>query len=126
MTLKEYRIGITTTTGGVATGTTETPVLGKLYAVDMVDGDLADGVDTTFTYTNPEGVSKTLLTLTDWNSDRTYYPRDQVHGNDGAALTLDGTRIAYDLPLVAGKITATVAQGGSEKSGVFLLYIEED
>ena len=87
------------------------------------DGGLSDGVDTVFTYVDTEGVSSTLLTATNWNSDRTYYPREGVHGNDGAALTFDGTRIAFDLPIVDGYITATTAAGGSVKSGAYLIYV---
>lgn len=124
--MKEYILKITTIADGSSTVTTEGPVHGVLYAVETVDGDLADGVDTTLTYISPSGVTKTLLTLTDWNTDATYYPGEQVHGNTGAALTLDGTRIAFDKPIISGIVTATTAQGGNVKSGAIILYVEED
>jgi len=54
-----------------------------------------------------------------------YYPRHQVHGNTGAALTLDGTRIAFDEPLVCGVIQVAVAQGGAAKTGVVHCYVED-
>ena len=61
--------------------------------------------------------------LTNANDDATYYPREQVHGNTGTGLTLDGTRIAYDMPLIAGTVTLTVAAGGNAKTGGAWLHI---
>ena len=122
--MNEYILNITTAADGSATVTSETGIFGKLYAVEFVDGDLVDGVDTTLTYVSPSGVTKTLLTMTDWNSDQTIYPREQVHGNTGTGLTYDGTRIVADPPIVAGIVTATVAQGGNAKSGQVILYVD--
>jgi len=39
-------------------------------------------------------------------------------------LTLDGTRIAYDEPVVCGFIKVALAQGGTGKTGTVLLYVE--
>ena len=120
--LKEYIIKATTDGSGDSVDLSEMPVFGRVYAVDLIDGDLADGVDTTFTYVNSQGVTKTLLTLTDWNSDKTLYPREVMHGNTGSALT--GTAGGdTTMPIVAGYVTATTAQGGATKSGSYLLYI---
>lgn len=123
MKLLAIEIKSTTDGSGDSVDTSEFPVLGQLYAVYHNDGDYANGVDVTLTYTNQVGDSVTLLTLTDANSQAMYYPRHQVHGNDGAVLTLDGTRIAYDLPVIDGIVTSTVAQGGATKSGSEILYV---
>jgi len=126
--MNEYVILITTAAGGTSTDTTESPIIGRLYAVDFELGTLASGaVDVTLTYKSSEaGVTKTLLTLTNLAANATYYPREQVHGNTGTGLTLDGTRIAFDLPIIAGTVTATTAQGGDTKSGSVKLYVIED
>ena len=98
-------------------------MLGLLYAVEWIDGTLDDGVDGTLkAVTTSSAVDMTLLTLTDANDDAFYYPRHQVHGNDGAALTLDGTRIAFDLPLIDGTLQLTIASGGNAKTGGCIVY----
>jgi hypothetical protein len=123
--LSEHRIGITTDASGDSTDTTVQSIHGLLYAVDVVDGTLVDNFDLTITYTSPDGVSKTLLTLTNLTTDITYYPREQVHGNTGTGLTLDGTRIAFGPPLVAGVVTCVTAQGGATKTGAIVLHVIE-
>ena len=123
--LKEYIIKITTDGSGDAVDTTDTGIFGKLYAVAMVDGDFADGVDAVIIYTDSQGVERTLLTLTNWNSDRIYYPREQVHSNTGAALTYDGTYPVTTTPIIAGPVQVTTDEGGATKSGAVILYVEE-
>lgn len=121
--MREYKISITSDASGDSVDTTGKGIFGRLYAVDVEDGDLADDFDITLTYASPNGVTKTLLTLTDLSADATYYPREQVHDNAGAGLTLDGTRVAFDLPMVAGIVTATTGDGGATKSGSITLYV---
>ena len=125
MNLREHLIKITTDANGDSTDTSERSILGHLNAVDVVDGDLADNFDLTLTYVNSQGVTKTLLTLTNLSADATYYPRHVVHGETGTALTgtSGGDRTG---PLVAGKVTVTTADGGVTKSGAVILYVAED
>jgi len=124
MPLEEYLIEIMTDANGDSTDTSEQAILGRLDAVDVVDGDLADNFDLTIAYTNSQGVSKTLLTLTNLTADATYYPRAVVHGETGTPLTgtAGGDRTK---PLVAGKVTVTTADGGVTKSGAVILYVDE-
>jgi hypothetical protein len=124
MPLEEYLIEITTDANGDSTDTSEQAILGHLDAVDVVDGDLADNFDLTLAYVNSQGVTKTLLTLTNLSADATYHPRHVVHGETGTALTgtAGGDRTG---PLVAGKVTVTTADGGVTKSGAVILYVDE-
>ena len=124
MPLEEYLIEITTDANGDSTDTSEQAILGHLDAVDVVDGDLADNFDLTLAYVNSQGVTKTLLTLTNLSADATHYPRHVVSGETGTALTgtAGGDRTK---PLVAGKVTVTTADGGVTKSGAVILYVDE-
>lgn len=123
--LTEINIPISTT-GGAQTTNAKRTVLGKLCAVKFKLGTLASGAaDVTISYTNsPDAVDVTLLTLTNVAANAVYYPRHQVHSNAGAALTLDGTRIAYDKPLVAGLIKVVVAQASGAQTGNVICYVE--
>lgn len=99
-------------------------VVGRLYAVEWIDGDLVDGVDAVISVqSTPSGVAATLLTLTNANDDALYYPRHQVHSAAGAGLTLEGAEIAYDLPLVCGTPRLVVSSGGDTKTGGCILYV---
>ena len=112
----DTRLDITTDSGGDATVTGEA-INGLLYAVEWVDGDLADGVDATLSMTQtPSGVDKTLLTLTDANSDAFYYPRESDHDNTGT----EGAGTVH--PLLMGIPQVVVADGGNVASGAIILY----
>lgn len=122
--MQEYRIGVVTDASGDSTDYTECPVFGRLIMVHINDGDLVDNWDMTFSYTNSVGDTITLLTLTNKSADTTVYPREQVHGNTGTGLTLDGTRLMVEPPIVAGAVKVVTSDGGVTKSGSILLYIE--
>ena len=120
--MKEYLIKQTSDTGGDSVDTTSEPIFGRLYAVTVVDGNLADNFDITLTYANAQAGTITLLTLTNLSADKIYYPRTLVQGLDGVDLTgtAGGDR---EMQLVAGVVTSTLADGGSLTSGSVLLYI---
>lgn len=122
--MREIIIPIDVTSGGNSVDKTEA-IFGKLFAVDVVEGTLAANFDILLTYENEQGVTKTLLTLTNLSADKTYYPREVMHGNTGSALTASAGG-DYTCPLVAGVITCTTADGGTSMSGAVLLYILED
>ena len=125
MKLKSLKITGTTAAGGTATLTSERPVVGRLYAVQWIDGDLADGVDAVFTCQGPE-VAITLLTLTDANNDGLYYPRHATCDNAGAALTVTEDSPTHCLPLLYGKIQIAVSSGGATKTGgAEIFYFDE-
>lgn len=112
------RINITTATNGTFTGYGD-PAVGFLYAIQLVDGDLADGVDVTITAEEAD-ISIPLYAKTDFNSDMMVYPRAlEVAVTDGA----DGS--ARVMPVVFGRPKVVVAQGGETKSGAVILYIVE-
>ena len=113
-------ISLTTNGSGAATAYADAvPGGGVLYAVQLVDGDLADGVDIAIT-AEEANLSIPLLTKADFNSDQMVYPRVATALNtDGSALT------NYAEPIVIGRIKAVIAQGGDTKTGSVVLYIRE-
>jgi len=123
MNLKEMRLEVTTETDGTGSKEATEAVLGRLYAVQWIDGDFADGVDAVVSTINHEA-AKTLLTLTNANTDALYYPRDLMHTEAGAALT--GTQGGdRALPLLAGRPKLAVTSGGGVKTGGAILFYFE-
>jgi len=124
MKLNRMRINITTDGSGDGTGYGDRVVQGTLYAVQLIDGDFADGVDVTITC--EQGlISIPVLIKADFNSDSLFYPRVKMNlGSDGSALT--GTA-GYDLcmPLLFGMPKVVIASGGDTKTGGVILYFEE-
>lgn len=90
-----------------------------LTAVEWVDGTFADGVDAVLSVTNTlSGVDKTLLTLTNANTDAWYYPVSAVHNESGSALA------SYVRQIVNGDLRLVVSSGGSATAGGAYLYLE--
>ncbi len=117
--MKKIRLDITTDTAGAGNATYGTHVQGYLYAVQFIDGDLADGVDVDIDCVNGN-LTYVLMDKDDFNTDQIAYPRTLEH------LDTDGSDLStHCLPIVSGKPKATVASGGSVKTGAFLLYIKE-
>lgn len=124
MKLNKMRINVTTAADGTGTGTGDRVVHGLLYAVQWVDGTFDDGVDGTLTIVSE--ATTTALAKADFNTDSVYYPRDIVHASaDGAALTgtSGGDRC---LPVLYGKPTLTIAQGGNAKTGGCIIHFLEN
>lgn len=116
--MRKVRIGITTATDGTATEYGES-VVGAVYAVQLVDGTLADGVDLTLTCEHEE-LSIPILSKADFNTDQMVYPRVlQALNTDGTALT------THTMPLCYGRPKAVIAQGGAVATGAVILYISE-
>lgn len=120
--MRAIKLGFTTDTSGDAV-TTGASVNGQLYAVVWDKGTADNGVDCVCASVNSAGAA-TLLTLTDANASAIYYPRHLVHSEAGAALTgtAGGDRA---LPIAAGNLRITVAQGGSAKTGSVTFYVIE-
>jgi hypothetical protein len=115
--LKPVELSFTTDGSGNATVTSAEAVIGQVYAVQLVDGDLADGVDITLTAEEGD-LSIPILTKADWNTDQIIYPRVlEALNTDGTALT------SHCMPLAIGNIKAVIAQGGAAKSGRVKVYI---
>jgi hypothetical protein len=117
MSITKVGMDFTTDGSGNATVTFENNVEGFLYAVQLIDGDLADGVDVTLTA--EQGIlSIPLLVKADFNTDQMVYPRVlQSLNTDGTALT------THCMPIVIGKPKVVIAQGGAAASGGVILYI---
>jgi hypothetical protein len=112
------RIDLTTAADGTKTVTDNRIVNGLLHAVQLVDGDLADGVDLTLTCETGD-LSIPLLTNANFNTDKVVYPRVLQHlGSDGSDLT------THTEPIVAGRIKAVLAQGGDTKTGAVICFIK--
>lgn len=116
---RQVLLGTTSTAGAVIINGERT-ILGRLYAVKWIDGDLVDGVDAVLSAIG--GVVDTpLLTLSNADNDAIYYPRNIMHSESGAALTgtSGGDR---DLMLIDGQLRLTIASGGDTKTGGAIIY----
>lgn len=112
------RIDVTTDSGGAATAYSES-ISGFLYAVQLIDGTLDDGVDITLTAEHAD-LSIPLLVAADWNADKMVYTRVLQNLNtDGTALT------THCMPVVVGRVKAVIAQGGATKAGAIVLYVTD-
>lgn len=126
MSIENIDLRGTTAAGGTATITAGKSVIGRLLAVEWVDGTLVDGVDAVLKVTNRQsGVDRTLLTLTDANADAFYYPREQVHGLTGAGLDYndESDEPVSEMPLIDGTLVLTIADGGATKYGGAIVYV---
>lgn len=117
MQLQAIRVNVTTDAVGDGTATATQKANGTIYAVQLVDGDYADGVDVVLTV-EQDGVSIPVLTKADWNTDQMVYPRAY------AAKVADGVALTDVVqPIAVGFPKAVVAQGGNAKSGSFIFYV---
>ena len=115
--MKVIRLDVTTDTAGDGTATYASHVTGFLYAVQYVDGDFADGVDVDIDCVHGD-LTYVLMDKDNFNTDQMAYPRTLEH------LNTDGTDLStHCYPMVNGKPKATVAAGGSVKTGAFILFI---
>jgi hypothetical protein len=114
------RINLTTDASGDVTAYSDgVPGGGFLYAVQLIDGNLADGVDITLTAEHAD-LSIPLYVKADFNTDQIVYPRVlQALNTDGTALT------THTMPLIVGRVKAVVAQGGNVTTGAIVLYIAD-
>ena len=114
----DIRLDGTTDGSGDLAITHGSAIHGLLYAVEWIDGDLSDGVDAVFTVSGlSDGPDVTLITLTNANDDKWYYPRTLEHDNAGAELS------TYNYPVITGKPKMVISSGGATKSGGAILHI---
>lgn len=115
--MKRLIIDVTTDGSGDGTGYSQS-ALGLLYAVQLVIGDFAAGVDLVLTCEGSSSIP--LLTIANWNTTQILYPRvvetDATDGGDETTKTM---------PLVAGRILATIADGGATNTGQIIAYVLE-
>ena len=126
MKLREYRLYGAVDASGDGTFTSESGVYGLLYAVQWIDGTLADNNTAVLSTINSEG-AETVLTLGagEGDADVKYYPR--ALACDAAATALTGTaggdRV---MPVVFGGLQLVIAVGGVSKSGGCIVYVLEE
>lgn len=119
MTIQRQRVSFTTSGAGAATATFPHSFYGaKLYAVLWTKGTCDNGVDFTLATSGADG-SATVFAVANANASAAYYPRVAANAvADGSALTW------YDLPILDGTLTLTIAQGGSTKAGSMVVLYE--
>lgn len=126
MKLTEHRLYGAVDADGNGVFKSETSVFGLLYAVQWIDGTLADSNTAVLSTINSEG-AETLLTLGagEGDADVKYYPRALVCDASATALTgtAGGDRVC---PLVCGTLQLVIAAGGVSTSGGCIVYILED
>ena len=125
MKLREYILSQTSNTSGDSVDVFAEPIFGLLEGVAIVDGTLSDNFDITLSYVNSGLGTITLFVKANMSADAMYQPRELVHATaDGAALTgtAGGDRA---LPIIAGYVTSTLADGGSVNTGSVILYVWE-
>ncbi len=123
MSLESISLRGTTDSSGDVTITAIRPVVGFLYTVDWIDGDLADGVDAVISVTAASadgGAATTLLTLTDANDDDWYNVRELEHDNTGTALS------TYTYPFINGIMQNVISNGGDTKTGGAIVWYFTD
>ena len=110
-----------TTSSGNLTVTDTLSFNALLYAVEWVDGDLANSNTAVLSSTaNESGVDYVLLTLGagEGDEDVVYYPRKLAQ--DLAATDLAST---YAYPVVNGTLKLVIASGGDTKTGGCHVYL---
>lgn len=119
--LKSIRLFGTTDAGGDLVVTAPRSIMGWLAAVQWVDGTFDDGVGAVLKATRTHaGVDTTLLTLTNANDDKWYYPMATEHDNTGA----DGTSTVPQI--IEGTLELTVSAGGNKKTGGCIVYYTDN
>jgi len=118
--MKKYKLSVTTDTAGDGTATGPN-ILGRLYAVDYVIGTLdSTTTDITVSTVNADAASN-LLVVANVTASKIYYPRTLEHlDSAGSNLT------THDMPLIAGTIKLTIAQGGDTKTGHVVVFYLDD
>lgn len=118
--MKQLIFDITTDSSGAYTGTRVVAFPELLYAVEWVDTNFDAGVDAVLSVTStPSGEDVTLITLTNADAEKWYYPRHDEHDSSGTALTTD------TLPVVNGTLKVVVSNGGNAKTGKVICYLVE-
>jgi hypothetical protein len=76
--------------------------------------------------TSPAVPAITILSIANAATDALKYPRVQVHGTDGAALTLDGTRIAFDKIAIDDLVNVKIDQANNNDNIDVWIALERD
>lgn len=112
---------------GAATGdtTSGTIIRGKLLAVH-IDYDADAHANTDVIVATTSAPTTTILTVSNNKTDGWYYPRAQVHGPTGTALTYDGTRTVNDYYYLDDYVKVSLTDGTAAKGVVVTLLVDTD
>ena len=103
-------VPITTDTGGDATVDT-VPLRGHIDSILVAVGTLAATVDVTIV---DKDTGENIDTFTNVTTNTQRFPRAEAPAASGS----------YDRRAIAGPVTITVAQGGSEKTGTVSIFVD--
>lgn len=127
MKLTDVSLQSTSDTGGGMTVNAEKAITGLLYAVEWIDGTFDDGVDAVVTIQNTgSGVAQTVLTLTDANVDKWYFPRTPQHDDTGGDNQYVANFEVLTQFVVNGTLRLVVTNGGNAKTGGCIVWVQED
>jgi hypothetical protein len=122
--IRHIKLYGTTDAAEALTVTSGHAVEGLLHAVEWIDGTFADGVDAVLSVDRDDDAADvTLLTLTDADIDKVYYPKVLACTNAGADLDTSGDA-TYERMFINGKLKLVVASGGAAKVGGCIVYYE--
>jgi hypothetical protein len=118
----------TTAAGGGATVTSDSAILGRLYAVEWVDGDLANNNTAVLSVVRTDsGVNQAVHTLvaSEGDGDGWWYPRVAVHDLSavGRFYNDESDEPVVDYPIVNGYLQLVIAAGGASKTGGCIVYV---
>lgn len=119
--LTTYTLTGTIAADGTASATTDNPVKGYIVAVEIDYPAATCTVDLDAAGTHTQKV----MDLAAANTDRTVYPRVQVHDNTGTGVTYDGTNEIYEKFAVNGVLTLSIASGTATQVVTVRVIVEE-
>ena len=123
--LRSVKLYGTTDGSGDFTTTEATISTGLIHSVEWIDGDLIDGVDAVISQVRDnDAADVTILTLTNANIDKVYYPRTPAMDAAGVDVTYDGTNEIYVRQFLNGKLKIVISAGGDTKTGGCIVYYE--
>lgn len=127
--LEPVRLIGTTDGSGDVTVTSEKAYLGWLYAVEWVDGTLADNNTAVLSVIRTDsGVDHAVHTQVagEGDADTWYYPRVAVHNLSADALHYndESDEPVQDYPVVNGFLQLVIAAGGATATGGCIAYVK--
>ncbi len=118
----------TVSSGGAGTFTSERPLLGRLYAIEWVDGNLSDNNTAILSVTGTNsGVDQVIHTQVagEGDADGWYYPRVAVHDLSAVGLKYndESDEPVQDYAVVNGYLELVIAAGGTSTTGGCIVYL---
>jgi hypothetical protein len=124
---KRHEVSITTNSSGAAT--VYSPILnGRIYSIQYIKDDFADGSTFTITLCNQDntaGSAESLWSESNVNASTQRAPRQPTHANDGSASLYASSGEPVEDYYVAchERVKIVIANGGNAKSGKFYIKV---